>query len=98
MTERDPRDRLQALRLIGERIASNLLELDGDETVAMLDASDLRGLTAERWSEGRLRLAGLFAAHAALKDLIERAAHLSGRSWMLTADRLAELEALVAGP
>ena len=98
MTDRDPRDRLQALRLTSERIASNLLELEGDETVAMLDASGLRGLTAERWSDARLRLAGLFAAHTALKDLIDRAADLLARSRLLTGDRLDELEALLAGP
>src|SRR6476659_815315 len=92
ISDRDPRDRLQALRLTSERIASNLLELESDDTVAMLDASDLRGVTAERWSDARLRLAGLFAAHAALKDLIDRAADLLARSWLLTGNRLDELD------
>src|SRR3954449_4549498 len=98
MTDRDPRDRLQELRFTSERIASNLLELEGDDTVAMLYASDLRGLTAERWSDARLRLAGLFAAHTALTDLIDRAVQLLSRSWILTTDRLDELEALLVGP
>ena len=98
MTERDPRDRLQALRLTSERIASNLLELEGDDTVAMLDVADLRGVTAERWTDARLRLAGLFAAHSALKDLIERADRLAARKWGMTTDQLDELQQLVTGP
>jgi hypothetical protein len=98
MLERDPRDRLQALRLASERIASNLLELEGDDTVAMLDASELRGSTAEHWNDARLRLAGLFAAHTALKDVIEQATRLVQRAWVVTADRLDELQALLTAP
>jgi hypothetical protein len=98
MTARDPRDRLQELRLTSERIASNLLELEGDETVAMLDAAELRGVTAERWGDARVRLAGLFASHTALKDLVEQSTRVLGRSWVHTADRMKELQAMLEGP
>jgi len=99
MTDRfDPVARLQQLRAASDRITSNLLELDGDATVAMLDAADLRGVTAERWQAARGMLANLFAAHTELKHVIEAAARLCGRSWLLTADRLKELESLLNGP
>ena len=70
MTDRDATRSASGAEVDDERIASNLLELEGDATVAMLDASDLRGLTAARWSDTRVRLAGLFAAHTALKELM----------------------------
>ena len=93
----DPVTRLRQLRAANDRITSNLLELEADPTVAMLDAADLRGVTADRWTEARQLLAGLFAAHTALKDVIETATRLTARPLLLTGSRLEELEALLNG-
>ena len=94
----DPGMRLRQLRAANDRITSNLLELEADPTVAMLDASDLRGVTSDRWAEARGMLAGLFAAHTALKDVIETATRLTARPLLLTGSRLEELETLLNGP
>jgi hypothetical protein len=93
----DPVTRLRELTAANERITSNLLELESDSTVAMLDAADLRGETEARWAEARRILAGLFTAHAALKDLLETAKRLSARPLGLSGSRLDELEALLDG-
>jgi hypothetical protein len=94
----DPVVRLRQLNAANDRITSNLLELEGDPTVAMLDAAELRGLTADRWADARRTLAGLFAAHTALKDVLETATLLTARPLLLSGSRLDELEALLEGP
>jgi hypothetical protein len=94
----DPVGRLRQLKAANDRITSNLLELEGDPTVAMLEAAQLRGLTADRWADARRTLAGLFGAHTALKDVLETATRLTARPLLLSGSRLAELEALLEGP
>src|SRR5262245_9761441 len=98
VAEFDAAAKLKQLREASDRIASNLLELEGHPTVAMLDAADLCGVTAEQWQGARLLLAGLFAAHTELKDVVEQGTRLSGRGWLLTVDRQRELEQLLMGP
>lgn len=94
----DPVARLRQLNAAYDRITSNLLELEGDPTLAMLDAAELRGLTADRWVDARRTLARLFAAHTALKDVLETATRLTARPLLLSGSRLDELETLLEGP
>jgi hypothetical protein len=90
--------RLRELRAANDRITSNLLELESDPTVAMLDAADLRGVTADRWTDARQTLASLFAAHSTLKQLIETGTTMSARPMLLSGSRLDEVQALLEGP
>ena len=94
----DPVVRLRQLNAANDRITSNLLELEGDQTVAMLDAATLRGVTADRWAEARRTLAHLFAAHTALKQVLETATRLTARPLLLSGSRLDELAVLLDGP
>ena len=69
---------LPRLREAIERVGANLLALEQDPTVALLDAADLHGETAARWSACREASAGLFESYAALERIAEQAAAVRG--------------------
>ena len=71
-------DELPRLQEAIERVGANLLGLEQDPTAALLDAADLHGETAARWSACREASAGLFQSYAALRAVAEQAAAVRG--------------------
>ncbi|MET0910550.1 MAG: hypothetical protein ABWZ99_13880, partial [Ilumatobacteraceae bacterium] len=88
---------LDRLRAAVEHIGANLVAFEQDPTVALLDLTDLRAESAERWAAARIALADLFGSYTALGAVVERAVALRGRSRWLTATRASELAELLRG-
>ena len=61
---------------------------------SLLDAADLTGASADRWSGARRELAGLFESYASLRTVVDRATTLRGGRRTAPA----ELAALLHGP
>jgi hypothetical protein len=78
MTGDDPERELQRLHEAGERISSNLVELEIDSSRQMLDASPLTGQTAAKWSRASGVLTELWRQNGLLEGWLERADKLRG--------------------
>jgi hypothetical protein len=79
---------LDRLRAATARVGATLLAFDTDPTVLLLDASSLRGVTAQRWRTARLTIASVFERYQVLGGALERAAAMSS----------SQVAAFVAGP
>jgi hypothetical protein len=80
-----------------DRLGRPLLELELDGDRKLLDHAPLKGATASRWSAVAGDLLAAWESHAQLTATLERADELRGSRPRLRAERVAELEALLAG-
>jgi hypothetical protein len=74
----DPQLKLRALHEAAERVSANLVELELDSSRRLLEASELRGDSAERWSAAGAALTELWRLHGLLEALLEQADKLRG--------------------
>ncbi|HUO74909.1 MAG TPA: hypothetical protein VMU39_29355 [Solirubrobacteraceae bacterium] len=74
----NPRLKLRSLHEAAERTSANLVELELDSSRQLLDASELRGQSAARWSTAGAALTELWRRHGLLEALLERADKLQG--------------------
>jgi hypothetical protein len=96
MAELDDIDRaLAELHSGADRLGALLLELELDGDRKLLDATALKGATAQRWSG--VDLLGTWDSRAQLTATLERADELRGSRPRLRAERRAELEELLDG-
>ena len=70
--------RLERLRDASGRIAANLVELEIDSSRQLLEATNLAGESAARWSAASAALTELWQWHGLLEALLERAADVRG--------------------
>jgi hypothetical protein len=88
---------LARLRAAVSRVSANLLDLEAEPARELLEAIDLDGETAQRWSQSRTTLAGLFTSCAALSSLLDAVAS-ERSSWNLaTASRVDRLGTMLLG-
>lgn len=79
------------------RVSTNLLELEAEPTRELLDSIGLQGVTATRWADAKLRLAGLFVSYRSLRSLLDDAT-TQRRSWaIVTPHRIDRLRAMLLG-
>jgi hypothetical protein len=78
--------------------ANILLEVEHSPGRALLDPTELTGLTRRRVTEMLAVLADIWQAYAALKDVVDRSRTLRGRRGRADGRLLAELESLLHGP
>jgi len=91
--------RIAGLRTTLERVAQNLVELDGDVTRQTLDASSsLTGQTAEQWHKAGRRLSYLWSGQLALADTLEQVTRTRGSKSFLSRAALGRLTDLLDGP
>jgi hypothetical protein len=89
---------LARLREAAARVGANLIELEQAPTTALLEAADLAGETAVRWTRARLALAQLFTSYASLVSVLDAATTVRGARSTLAPSKVAELTALLLGP
>ncbi len=79
------------------RVSTNLLELEAEPTRELLDSIDLQGVTATRWADAKMRLAGLFVSYRSLRSLLDDAT-TRRRSWaIVTPHRIDRLRVMLLG-
>jgi hypothetical protein len=89
---------LAALRTGTDELGERLLELELDGDRGLLDAAQLTGATATRWSAAAANLLTGWQSHAQLTAILERADGLRGSRRRVRPDRLVELGELLDGP
>jgi hypothetical protein len=90
--------RIDAFRVLLERVTGHLVELDADLTWQMLEQStSLRGRTAERWSDASQRHEALWRGQIALTGHLGRLRNLRGSRRSVPRTVLVELDELLDG-
>jgi len=80
------------------QIRDDLVDVELDPSRALLDQSDLEGLTAERWAVASAMLSQLWEWHRLVDAFLERVAKLRGTRARLRSHQIVELSELVERP
>ena len=80
------------------QIRDDLVDVELDPSRALLDQSDLEGLTAARWAVASAMLSQLWEWHRLVDALLERVAKLRGTRARLRSHQIVELSELVQRP
>jgi hypothetical protein len=97
-TVHDLDERITHLRALVDRATRRLVELDGDLTRQLLEAShSLCGTTAERWADASRRHNALWQAHLAIEAVLGQITELRGQRRSPTAPVLTRLEEMLDG-
>lgn len=91
-------DTLRRLQAAADAIGANLLELERDPNRKLLESATLSGETATLWADAAAALANMWQWFTQLTALLERAKGVRGPRARISADREAELTALLTGP
>ena len=78
MRSGDPDQRLADLHRAADHVSSSLVDLEIDSGRQLLDASDLEGETAARWTDANLTLTELWRRHGLLETFLAQADELRG--------------------
>ena len=78
MRSGDPDQRLADLHRAADHVSSSLVDLEIDSGRQLLDASDLEGETAARWSDANQTLTELWRRHGLLEAFLAQADELRG--------------------
>ena len=78
MRSDEPDQRLVELHRAADQVSANLVELEIDTGRELLDASELTGETAARWSASNVTLTELWRRHDLLKAFLKQADGLRG--------------------
>jgi len=91
-------ERLQALGLVAERVAANLLDLEQDPTRRLLDTASLTGSTAASWAEANETLRSLWQCYTHVIGVLDHARSVRDASDTPDAATAAQLSMLLDGP
>jgi len=80
------------------QIRDDLVDVELDPSRALLDQSELEGLTATRWAVASAMLSQLWEWHRLAAALLERVAKLRGTRARLRSHQIVELSELVERP
>ncbi len=78
MRSDEPDQRLAELHRAADQVSANLVELEIDTGRELLDASELEGETAARWTASNVTLTELWRRHDLLKAFLKQADGLRG--------------------